>query len=466
MQSKNKLKELLTQNLPLLLVLLGILLISVSIGPFENSDTSLEFNTALNVVKSGMPYGNSFGHLINEPPLGFYIQALFLIVFGSSMGTGVFLTALFGLGCAFLTYKIGKFFYDKSTGLLAAALFGLTPWQLILSRSFLIDVQCLFFSLLFLYAGFLAIRKDSLKLFILSGGLFAVAFLTKFYAVFCLVPLLIFYIYSKPKSLKRIVSWTGLFFVPIFLSSYLWYDVITGQGLLSIVIHYDFTNPNAIHIAPSYFFFANFIIYTMGFFFAAAALLSFAIGVAFRKLFTKTIIFDLTCLLTIVVVVLVNVYLGAFLNLQAPYYEAIKFDYQALPFFALMAASLATKSISLFNLAKAKRNMSRIAFFSSAILGLVLLGLAISINVFHVHDFSTWPYLLFKVTPEALVGYSLFVATPTAEGTLLMGMQYLGFSLVLSALALRFYQKKLTPAILDSYRNEFDPKLKSEKLQT
>jgi 4-amino-4-deoxy-L-arabinose transferase-like glycosyltransferase len=441
MVSKDKIKKLLSENLPLLLVLLGILLVSVSMGPFENSDTQLEYNTALNVMKSGMPYGNSFGHLINEPPLGFYIEALFFTVFGSSMVTGVFLTALFGLGCAALTYMIGKFFYGKSTGLLAAALFGLTPWQLILSRSFLIDVQCLFFSLLFLLTGLLAIRKDSLKLFIISGGLFAAAFLTKFYAVFCLIPLLIFYIYSKPKSLKRIISWTGLFFVPIFLSAYSWYQVITGQGLLSIVIHYDFTNPNAIHIAPSYFFVANFIIYTMGFFFAAAAILSFTIGLTFRKIFSKTLIFDLICLLTIAVVVGVNVYLGTFLNLQAPYYEAFKFDYQALPFFALMAVSLAAKSFSLLNFAKARRNLCKIAFSSVAVVGLVVLGLAMFINVFHAHDFSTWPYLLFKVTPNALVGYSLFIQNPTAEGSFLMGIQYLGFALVLCALGLRFYQK-------------------------
>ena len=452
MLNKYKIKKLLSQNLPLLLILLGILLVSVSMGPFENGDTELEYNTALRVIKSGMPYVNANGQLINEPPLGFYIEALFFTVFGSSIGTGMVLTTLFGLGCAVLTYKIGEFFYGKSTGLLAAALFGMTPWQLILSRSFLIDVQCLFFSLLFLLVGLFAIRKSSFKLFVVSGVLFAVAFMTKFYAVFSLIPLFLFYVHSRPKGLKRISSWAGVFFVPVILSAFLWYQIITGQGLLSIPNHDDFLSHNSIGITPSYFFVANFLIYAMGFFFAAAALLSFTIGLACRKLFSKSLVFDLICLLTVVVVVSVNTYLGAFLNLQAPYNEAIKFDYQSLPFFTLLAASLAGKSFSLVNSAKSRKKLSKVPFFSVASLGLVLLGLAMFVNMYHTHEYSTWDYLMFRVTTNASMGYSLFVQTPIGEGSFLLGIQYLGFAFVLCGCALKFnsIQPQLAKSTLES----------------
>ena len=120
---------------------------------------------------------------MNQPPLGFYIEALFFKIFGSSINTDVTLITLFGLGSTVLVYKIGKELYGKPTGLFAAALFALTPWELVLSRSFLIDAQCLFLSLLCLFIGIIAIRKGSFKLF-MSGVIFAAAFLTKFFAVY------------------------------------------------------------------------------------------------------------------------------------------------------------------------------------------------------------------------------------------------------------------------------------------
>ncbi len=184
--------KLLSENFPLLSILIGIVLVSVSMGPFQNGDTQWEYEAASGVIEWGMPYVISFGNLIDQPPLGFYVEALFFKVFGLSIDTGVILIMLFGLGCTVLVYKIGKFVYGKTTGLLAAALFALTPWQLVLSRSFLIDVQCLFFSLFCLFVGIYAIRKDSFKLFMVSGTLFAAAFMTKLFAVFTLIPLLLF----------------------------------------------------------------------------------------------------------------------------------------------------------------------------------------------------------------------------------------------------------------------------------
>jgi len=164
---------LLNENYPLFSILMGVVLVSVSIGPFQNIDTQLEFDAASGVIRWGMPFMKYAGDMINQPPLGFYTEALFLKIFGLSYNTGVALITLIGLGCTFLVYKIGKVLYGKPTALLAAALFALTPWQFALSRSFLIDVECLFFSLLFLLVGIYAIRKDSFRLFMVSGTLFA-----------------------------------------------------------------------------------------------------------------------------------------------------------------------------------------------------------------------------------------------------------------------------------------------------
>jgi 4-amino-4-deoxy-L-arabinose transferase-like glycosyltransferase len=209
--NKSTFSDLLSEHFPLLSILIGIVLISMSIGPFYNPDTQLEYEAATGVIRWGMPYMTTFGNIINQPPVGFYINALVFKGVGLSLSTGQNVATLFGLGSTILVYKIGKIMYGKTTGVFAAALFALTPWQMVLSNSFLIDVQCLFFSLLFLFVGIYAIRKDSLRLFMFSGVIFAIALLTKFYAVFTLIPLALFYVYSAQKNLKRIMSVAAYF---------------------------------------------------------------------------------------------------------------------------------------------------------------------------------------------------------------------------------------------------------------
>ena len=256
--TRGSIRKLLSENYPLLGILIGIGLVSISIGPFQNGDTQLEYEAASGVLRWGMPYMTYFGNMINQPPLGFYIEALFFKVFGLSFDNGVALITLFGLGCTVLVYKIGKVSYGKPTALFAAALFALTPWQITLSRSFLIDVLCLFFSLLCLLVGIHAIRKDSLKLFMGSGILFAIAFLTKFFAIFTLILLALFYLYYRQKNLRRIFAVVA-YFLPVVFLVFLGYNVIWGRGLLSpdsnaAFTHDDFVNVNPFGVVPSYFF--------------------------------------------------------------------------------------------------------------------------------------------------------------------------------------------------------------------
>ena len=129
---KDSFVALLSEHYPLLSILVGVGLVSSSMGPYQNVDTQLEYSAASGVLKWGMPYMKYVGDWINQPPVGFYTEALFFKGFGLSFNKGVALITFIGLGCTFLVYKIGKVVYGKPTGLLAAALFGLTPWELAL----------------------------------------------------------------------------------------------------------------------------------------------------------------------------------------------------------------------------------------------------------------------------------------------------------------------------------------------
>lgn len=435
MFDKGNIRKLLSENYPLLGILIGIVLVSVAIGPFKNGDTEWEFQAASGVIKWGMPYVNNFGNIMDQPPLGFYVEALFFKVFGLSIDTGIILVTLFGLGSTVLVYKIGKVLYSKTTGLFAAVLFGFSPWQLVLSRSFLIDAQCLFLSLFCLLVGVIATRKDSLKLSMASGILFAAALLTKLYAVFMLIPLLLLIVFYRPKNLKRTFSLLGAFFLPALLFAFLWYQVISGQGLLSIFNHGDLSNPNYSQVVPSHFFVINFLVdYGLGWSFIAAAAVSLLVCLFLRKQFSKILLFDLICLATIVAVVSLNTFLGAGLNLKSPYNNAVKFDYQILPFFSLLAASLVGKCLSLVNSAKSRSKLRKLPVLLVALAGLVLLGTAILVNIERVHQLATSDYLLYRVERSVDMGYSLFNPDPIGKNGFVMGVQYLGFAFALSGL--------------------------------
>jgi 4-amino-4-deoxy-L-arabinose transferase-like glycosyltransferase len=428
------LKKFLIAYYPLLSVLIGFMLVSLSVGPYHNGDTAWEYDAVSGVTKYGLPYANS-SYLIDQPPLGFYIQAGFLTAFGTSITNGTFLVTLFGLGSVILVYLIAMALYNQTTGFFAAAFFAFSPWHIILSRSFLIDGVCLFFSLLSLFIGIIAIRRDSFKLILTSGIVFAAAFNTKLYAGFILIPLLALFIYHRPINFKRTVSWVTAFSLPALVTSYLWYQIIAGTGLISIFSHADFVIHEPTSIAPSYFFVSNFLVsYGLGWFFIDAVILSLIAGLAFRRVFPKLLVFDAVFVVAIIFVLGVNTFLGTTLNLNAPYLNAIKYDYQALPFFCLLAASLITKSISLFNSGKTKPKLNKIVFFLVASAGFILVTVTLLYNMRYVYLLAGWNYLLFRVEPNVNLGYSLFSSSPIGVNSVMMGLQFFGFATAVSGI--------------------------------
>ena len=417
------LKIVLKNNLPLLGILFGFILMSVATGQFSNYDSELEYTAALGVIEWGLPY-IEFGHFINQPPLGFYIGALFLRFFGSSYSVAVTVPTLFGAGCIFLLYEIGRVLYGRQTGLFAAAIFASTPWHIVLSRSFLIDSQCLFFSLLYLLLGIYATKKNSAKLLLLSGTFFGVAFLTKAFAVFMLVPLAIYYFYAGPRNLWRVFM-GALFFVPALILTYLWYEVISTRGFFAAFTHDDF-NFFITGAAPSPFFVVNYLLGALGIFFLAAAAVSLLISFARRKPLGKLFASDMICLATVAAVAGVNMFLVLGRNLICPYNNPIKYEYQFLPLFCLLAASLLNKLYSL-DLANLRGKRNKLVFLVT-LSGLVLIGASMIQNVLVLNGYATQTGVRFDVEGE--MGYSFEHVALNGAANISWAFQWLGFAIV------------------------------------
>lgn len=429
-------KELLTIKLREYYALFGVVfasfLVSVSLGQYQNWDAMTEYGAASGVIQWGYPY-TSPGILINQPPLGYYIDALFFKIFGLSYETGVWVTTLFGLGSVFLVYEIGKVLYGKRTGLVAAALFGLAPWQIVMSRTFLIDSQSLFFSLLYLLVGVWAIKKNSLKYFLLSGVLFGLALLTKAFAVFMLVPLVLFYFSQRPKNPKWIVRETALFFLPTLFLNLLWYEVLTEEGAFAILRHNDFSTYISGQAAPSSLFLANYVSGNLGVFFIVACVLALFLSLSQRKLLSKFLISDLICSATIICILGFDAFLVLAKNLVVPYVSVIKYTYPALPAFCWLASSSIDKIHSLPHLKGFNRQQATIVF-SIAFAGLFFALAAIGVNMIRLTWFTRWNHLVFMVEGE--YGYSFNRLPPAWSDTQIVAIQVIAFVAASISLAL------------------------------
>jgi hypothetical protein len=435
----------LKENYPLLGILLGSALVSLSLGPYANFDTQVEFAAASSVVTQGLPFASP-GNLVNQPPVGFYINSLFLRAFGASYATGVAAVALWGVGCVLLVFEVGKTFYIARTGLVAAGLFALTPWQVVLSRSFLIDVPCLFFSLLSLLVGIYAIRKASLGLTLAAGVLFGVAFLTKFFAVFTLIPLALVFARYPPRSFKHAVAEVGLFAAPVLFMYYLWYEAISKLGFFSFLGHNDFSSFTQ-GVTPSSYFLLSFFIGNPGLLLLLAFGVSLLLLVWTRNSF-KTSFFDFVCLATILGTAGVNMFLVLSLKLQVPYVDPVKYDYQLLPAFCLLGASLLDKLRLLHSGALEQPKQRRVPFVA-AVIGAILLAASVAVNGLTLASLVGKDSVVFRV--EGGVAFSF--QNMGSSGT---GVQYmllaLGFVVVVACMALAIKRKfpvnSLTRAIL------------------
>jgi 4-amino-4-deoxy-L-arabinose transferase-like glycosyltransferase len=439
---------------PLVIILIGLALVSMTIGPFQNPDTAWEYKAANGVITWGMPFVEVQGSLINQPPLGFYSQGLFLTFFGNFIETGVLWVTLLGLSSAFVIYKIGWILYGRRVGLIAAVLFGLSMWELVLSRSFLIDTQCLFLSLCCLYTGILGIQKNSNKLITLSGGLFAIAIYTKLFAIFVLLPLGLICLYNQKDKLRRLPVKLAVFFLSLALATIVWYVVdfymmpsYLPKGLGYLFSHSDFSDLNAPGVTPSYWSVPTFLLnYGLSYFFVATAFYSLFLGLLLRKhLEKKTLYLDSIFVFSIFLILIVNVVLGVTLNLKVPYTSTLKYAYQTLPLFSLIVASITIKCATLLNLAKTEKGLKRL-HLSCAILGILLLISSLVYSIYSAFQLSTDRFILFRVELNNLLGYSFDNFHALNLNNPLLCIQFFGFGLILLGLIYAFRDIQLRQA--------------------
>ncbi len=374
-----------------IIVFFAASLVMFSMGTYTNWDAQKEFEAAQSVVTTGFPYVAG-GLMIDQAPFGFYMTAPTLLVLGTSYANAVAFVSTLGLGCVALIYVLGTLLYGKRTGLVASALFGIVPWQLFMSRIYLIDVQYLFLSLLFMVFGVWAVKANSQKLVAAAGVLFAFAFLTKLFAVFFLVPMLL-WIVLKGKETGFKLGWRQIliFIVPSFILQAIWFGGFANQHFFGVYVASDLTHP--VQIAePSLTFMGQIYVESAGWFLLASAIFSLALTAAYRGLFARHLRVDVICFGVVAAISALDLWLVFSSHLLVPYVSAFKYLYAVLPFLCILAGSIADKSALMVTSVGRKRTSVFLAGF-----GISLSIASILESAYFINHFIPYTLVDFKV---------------------------------------------------------------------
>lgn len=117
-------------------------------------------------------------------PIYYYFMAPFLFLFNYDPVGAAVMVALFGIATVYLTYRVGREFFNERAGLFAAALYAVSPLVIAYSRSSWNPNLMPFFSLITLYILYKAVSKNSARLFTFCGFLFGVLMQFHYLAAF------------------------------------------------------------------------------------------------------------------------------------------------------------------------------------------------------------------------------------------------------------------------------------------
>lgn len=158
---------------------------------------------------------------------------------------------LFSLGCCCLTYMLASKVFCRKTGLLSMALFSFLPSFFMLNNTILTEIPSTFFFLLGVY---FSVRKR----YMLSGLFLGLAFMTRFFQIILIMPLIAFVLYRCCKKKERWADFAKLiicFIIPVLiylgLNSFLYSNPFYPFLLQSFMTQYTGW---AFHKPISYYF--------------------------------------------------------------------------------------------------------------------------------------------------------------------------------------------------------------------
>lgn len=191
---------------------------------------------------------------IDKPPVGFWLQAISVLIFGYHGWAMLLPQALAGTGSCIMIYVLTTKYFGRPEGLISSFIFSFTPAVVVASRNNTIDMQLIFILLVATWFLFKSIENSRKRDLFIAGALIGLGFNIKMLQAYLVLPAfaLVYLIFSKEKLAKRfingiitmiivvIVSFTWVFAVDLYPSdSRPYVDSSTNNTVMELIIGHN-----------------------------------------------------------------------------------------------------------------------------------------------------------------------------------------------------------------------------------
>ena len=145
---------------------------------------------------------------VDKPPLGLWVQALFVMVFGYHGWAMLLPQALAGAGSSAMMYTLTAKRFGRSAGLIAALVFAVTPAVVVASRNNTMDMQLIFVLLVAVWFLFRSIETGKWRWLFLCAVFVGIGFNVKMLQAYLILPAvaLVYLLCAKEKLGKRFLA--------------------------------------------------------------------------------------------------------------------------------------------------------------------------------------------------------------------------------------------------------------------
>ncbi|UOO37868.1 glycosyltransferase family 39 protein [Oscillospiraceae bacterium CM] len=145
---------------------------------------------------------------VDKPPLGLWVQAVFVLIFGYHGWAMLLPQALSATGSSLLLYALIKKYFGRVSGLIAALVFALTPAVVVAARNNTMDMQLIFVLLVAVWFLFKAIDTSKWRFLFICAVFVGLGFNIKMLQAYMILPavVIVYLVFAKEKFLKRLAA--------------------------------------------------------------------------------------------------------------------------------------------------------------------------------------------------------------------------------------------------------------------
>lgn len=142
---------------------------------------------------------------VDKPPLGLWMQAVFVMIFGYHGWAMLLPEALAATGSCIMMYILTAKHFGRPAGLISALVFAITPSVIVVARNNTIDAQLVFYLLVATWFLFKALETSKWRHLFLSALFIGLAFNVKMLQAYMILPAVavVYLIFGKEKFRKN-----------------------------------------------------------------------------------------------------------------------------------------------------------------------------------------------------------------------------------------------------------------------